>query len=178
MPPLLPLFFFNSAVAVGLVMIIFESSLSSRAFGCGLEIDLLSRGARAIPYVLGLYLALKLGELAVTGELGLLFTSGLYSALYWIEIIGGVVIPIGLFARRSVRESPGGLLIGAALVIAGLMFNRFNVSLFAFEHQGGLSYAPSWMEFAISFGIISAGVLVFGFIARYFPLFESSGHAR
>ena len=175
--PLLPLFFFNSAVAVGMAMIIFESSLSSRAFGRGLEIDLLSRVAKAIPYVLGIYLALKVIELAVTGELGLLFTSGWYRVLYWAEITIGALIPIGLFTRRSVRENPKGLLIGAALVIVGLMFNRFNVSLFALEHQGGAVYVPSWMEFAISFGIISGGVLLFTLVAWRFPLFESQEHA-
>jgi len=174
--PLLPLFFFNSAVAVGMAMIIFESSLSSRAFGRGLEIDLLSRVAKAIPYVLGIYLALKAIELAVTGELGLLFTSGWYSVLYWAEITIGAIIPIVLFTRRSVRENPKGLLIGAALVIGGLMFNRFNVSLFALEHQGGAVYVPSWMEFAISFGIISGGVLLFTLVAWRFPLFESEEH--
>ncbi|MBI5568271.1 MAG: Ni/Fe-hydrogenase cytochrome b subunit [Chloroflexi bacterium] len=175
--PLLPLFFFVSAAAVGMAMIIFESSLSSRAFGRGLEIDLLSRVAKAIPYTLGIYLALKSVELAVTGELGLLFSSGVYSLLYWAEIIGGVIVPIGLFTRRSVRENPKGLLLGAALVIVGLMFNRFNVSLFALEHQGGLAYSPSWMEFAVSFGITAAGVLVFGLIAKNFPLFASEEHA-
>ncbi|MFN8594793.1 MAG: hypothetical protein U0559_01210 [Anaerolineae bacterium] len=66
-----------------------------------------------------------------------------------------------LFTRRSVRENPKGLLIGAALVIVGLMFNRFNVSLFALEHQGGAVYVPGSDEFAISFGIISGGVLLF-----------------
>ncbi|MBI5714208.1 MAG: polysulfide reductase NrfD, partial [Chloroflexi bacterium] len=35
--PLLPLMFFSSAVCIGLAMIIFESSLSSRAFNRGLE---------------------------------------------------------------------------------------------------------------------------------------------
>jgi Ni/Fe-hydrogenase subunit HybB-like protein len=171
------LFFFASAVAVGMAMVIFESQLSCRAFGHGIETELLSKVAKGIPYALGVYLALKAIELAVTGEFGLLFTSGWYSVLYWAEITIGAIIPIVLFTRRSVRESQTGLLIGAAFVIVGLMFNRFNVSLFALEHQGGQVYVPSWMELAVSFGIISGGVLLFAFVARFFPLFESEEHA-
>ena len=175
--PLLPLFFFASAVSVGMAMVIFESQLSCKAFGHGIETDVLSSVAKGIPYALGIYLALKAIELAVTGELGLLFTSGWYSVLYWAEITVGAIIPIVMFTRRSVRENPKGLLIGAAFVIVGLMFNRFNVSLFALEHQGGQVYVPSWMELAVSFGIISGGVLLFAFVARFFPLFESEEHA-
>ncbi len=174
--PLLPLFFFASAVSVGMAMVIFESQLSCKAFGHGIETDVLSSVAKGIPYALGVYLALKAIELAVTGELGLLFTSGWYSVLYWAEITVGAIIPIVMFTRRAVRENPKGLLIGAAFVIVGLMFNRFNVSLFALEHQGGQVYVPSWMELAVSFGIISGGVLLFAFVARFFPLFESGEH--
>ncbi len=174
--PILPLIFFITAVGVGLGMIIFESSLSSRAFHRGLEVQLLRKLARVIPYVLGLYLVIRFGDLALEGKLGLLFTSGIYSVMFWLEIIIGAVIPIGLFSIRSVRESPKGLLIGALFVIGGLMLNRFNVSWFAINHLGGQPYTPNLLEFAVSFGIISAGVLTFGFIAKYFPLFESEGH--
>jgi Ni/Fe-hydrogenase subunit HybB-like protein len=174
--PLLPFLFFITAVGVGLGMIIFESSLSSRAFNRGLEVHLLSKLARAIPFVLGFYLLVRFGDLAIEGKLDLLFTSGVYSLLFWTEIIIGAVIPIVLFSQRSVRESPKGLLIGALFVIGGLMLNRFNVSLLALDHLGGQAYTPNLLEFAVSFGIISAGVLVFGFIAKYFPLFESEEH--
>jgi Ni/Fe-hydrogenase subunit HybB-like protein len=174
--PLLPFLFFITAVGVGLGMIIFESSLSSRAFNRGLEIHLLSKLARAIPFVLGFYLFVRFGDLAIEGKLDLLFTSGIYSLLFWLEITVGAIIPIVLFSRRSVRESPKGLLIGALFVIGGLMLNRFNVSLLAINHLGGQPYTPNLMEFAVSFGIISAGVLAFGFIAKYFPLFESEEH--
>ena len=49
--PILPIMFFISAISVGLAMIIFESSLSSRYFKRGLEIHLLAKLAKAIPVV-------------------------------------------------------------------------------------------------------------------------------
>ncbi len=100
--PILPILFFISAVSIGLAMIIFESSLSSRYFKRGLEIDLLEKLARAIPVVLGIYLVVKFGEIIIAGDLQYLFTGGLMSFLFWLEILIGVVIPI-----RSLLPSPG-----------------------------------------------------------------------
>jgi len=68
--PILPILFLVSAVAVGPAMVIFESTLSTRVFGHKLEIDVLSGLAKAIPYILGLYLLLKIVELMAAGEIG------------------------------------------------------------------------------------------------------------
>jgi len=180
--PLLPVLFFVSAVSVGLGMVILESSLSSRAFQRGLEVDLLKKLALADVYVLALYLVLKFGELAVAGEMKYLFTSGLMSVLFWAEIVVGALIPIILFAQRSVRESPTGLLVGAIFVVAGLMLNRFDISWFAIHRLDPMMYVPAFMgkiaylptppEVAVSIGIVSAGVLAFTLAARYLPLFS------
>lgn len=170
--PLLPVYFFVSAVSVGLAMVIFEAWVSARAFRRELELPLLSRLAQAIPFVLGGLLFLKLGELAVAGELPLLFDARPLTGLYWMELLVGSVIPMVLLALPAVRRSHKGLLAGALFVIGGLMLNRFNISWLALDHLGGQTYSPHWAEFAISFGIIAAGVLAFGAVAKFFPLFE------
>ena len=173
--PLLPLFFFLTAVAVGLSMVIVESSASARAFHQGLELDLLDRLAKAVPYVLGLYLVLRLGDLVLRGNLPRLFSEPV-ALLLWLELIVGVAAPMVFFSRKENRRSPKGLLIGSLLVIAGVVLNRFDVSLLAQHHLGGQAYLPSLGELAISLGIISAGILAFAFVARFFPLFESETH--
>jgi Ni/Fe-hydrogenase subunit HybB-like protein len=174
--PLLPVFFFLTAVSVGLAMVILESSASARAFHRGLELHLLGRLARAIPYVLSLYLVLRVGDLALGGKLGLLLPNQPQALLLWVELIVGAAVPIVLFSRPAVRQHPRGLLIGALLIITGVVLNRFDVSLLAQEHLGGQSYFPSLGEFAISFGIVSAGILAFAFVAKFFPLFEDEEH--
>ena len=181
--PILPILFFSSAITVGMAMIIFESSLSSRYFKRGLETHLLEKLAKGLPIALGIYALLKFGELAVAGELGLLFTSGIMSMLFWAEILIGVVTPIVLFSIKKNRTSPNGLLIGAIIVIVGMILNRFNVSWFAVKHPDPLFYLPTFMgnvkyfptlpEVAVSIGIFSAGILAFGLLAKYFPVFES-----
>lgn len=180
--PILPILFFASAISVGLSMIIIESLLSSRYFQRGLETSLLEKLAKALPVTLGAYLALKLGDLAAAGELGLMFTSGTMSLLFWAEILIGVITPILLFSIKKVRQSPNGLLIGAIILLLGLILNRFNVSWFAVAHpdplyylpifMGNVKYVPTLPEISVSLGIFSAGILAFGLAARYLPVFE------
>ena len=184
----LPVMFFASAISIGLGMIILESSLSSRYFKRGLEVHLLEKLAKAVPVVLAVYAFLKFGELAWAGELGLLFTSGGMSLLFWAEILIGVVTPIILFSIQKVRQSPNGLLTGAIILLLGMILNRFNVSWFAVKHPDPLFYMPTFMsnvhyfptlpEVSISLGIFSAGILAFGLAAKYLPVFEHEEHAH
>jgi Ni/Fe-hydrogenase subunit HybB-like protein len=184
--PILPILFFTSAIAIGLAMIILESSLSSRYFQRGLETHLLEKLAKAIPVVLVIYGLLKFGELAVAGDLGYLFTSGVMSILFWIEILIGIVAPFVWFSIKKNRQNPNGLLIGAVIVLFGMILNRFYVSWFAVTHPDPLFYMPTIMghvdyfptipEAAVSIGIFSAGILAFGLISKYFPVFESEHH--
>jgi Ni/Fe-hydrogenase subunit HybB-like protein len=180
--PILPIMFFASAITVGMAMIILESSLSSRYFQRGLETHLLAKLAKGLPIALGVYALLKFGELAVAGELGLLFTSGIMSSLFWAEILIGVVTPIVWFSIEKNRTSPNGLLTGAIIVLVGMILNRFNVSWFAVKHPDPLFYLPTFMsnvdyfptlpEVSVSIGIFAAGIMAFGLIAKYFPVFE------
>ena len=180
--PILPIMFFTSAISIGLAMIILESSLSSRYFQRGLETHLLAKLARAIPIVLVIYGLLKFSELAVAGDLGYLFSSGIMSILFCAEILIGVVTPIVWFSMKENRESANGLLTGAIIVLGGMILNRFNVSWFAVKHPDPMFYMPTFMsnvkyfptlpEVAVSFGIFAAGILAFGLAAKYLPVFE------
>ena len=184
--PILPIVFFTSAISIGLAMIILESSLSSRYFQRGLETHLLEKLAKAIPIVLTIYFVLKFGELAYSGDLHYLFTSGWFSILFWAEILLGVITPIVWFSIKKNRQSANGLLAGAIILLLGMTLNRFNVSWFAVKHPDPLYYLPTFMsnvhymptlpEISISLGIFSAGILAFGLAAKYLPVFEDEHH--
>jgi len=169
--PLLPLFFFISAVAVGLAMVILESVLSAKALRRPLERDLLSGLASAVPYVLGIYFVLKMVELLVTGEFGLMFEGSVRSNLFLVELIVGVLLPAVLFAIPKVRQSAAGLLWGALLVVGGLILNRLNVSIVGQIVPTG-SYFPHCMEFAATIGLLASGVVAYTLITHYFPVFK------
>jgi Ni/Fe-hydrogenase subunit HybB-like protein len=185
--PILPVLFFISAVAIGLGMTIFESSLSSRYFKRGLEVHLLSKLASTIPFILGLYLVIKFFELIYSGDSKFLFNSGIMSTLFWSEILLGVLFPMIWFAFKRNRESAKGLFIGAVILLFGMILNRFDVSWFAVKHansitymptfMGPATYFPSWSEIAVSIGIFSFGILAFGLAVTYLPVFEPEEHS-
>lgn len=170
--PILPILFFLSAVAVGLAMVIVEASLGSRALGHQVDLDILAGLGGALPYILGLYLVVKLGDLLLAGGLGLIFSSGIYSVLFLAEIIGGVIVPLILFALPAVRRSRRALFWSAVLVVLGLVLNRLNASWFAVAPRPGTNYVPHPMEFAISIAIVSAGILGYLLATRYFPVVQ------
>jgi len=170
--PILPVLFLLTAIAVGPAMVIFESTLSNRVFGHKLETNVLSGLAKVIPYILGLYLLLKLFELMAVGEIGLIFTAYPYNLLWWGEILIGVILPIILFTLPDIRQSRKGVFWTSVLVILGLMFNRFNASILALGMRPGYLYFPHWMEFAISIGLVADALLVVWLAHRFLPIIQ------
>lgn len=173
--PLLPILFYLSAIAVGLAMVIVESSLTNSALGRKPETDLLSSLARWIPWLLLIYLVLNLGQIIVGGKLQYLFAGDAASIMYWLEIIIGVIIPMVILFVPSLRTNRLWLFRAAALVGLGVVMNRFNI---LFWGQGGVLYSPTWMEFAVSAGLISLGVLLFMVAVKNFPVLDQhpEGH--
>ncbi len=171
--PVLPVLFLISAVAVGPAMVIFEATLSTRVFGHKLAGSVLSGLAKAIPYVLAVYLVAKLVDLAAAGELGLVLTAYPQNLLWWGEMSIGVLLPMILLSLPAVRRSRGAVFGASLLVVLGLMFNRFNVSLMALAMRPGYVYFPHWMEIAISVGLVADALLVVVLAYRFLPLAEN-----
>jgi Ni/Fe-hydrogenase subunit HybB-like protein len=56
------------------------------------------------------------------------------------------------------------------MTIAGIVLNRLNVSIFAFNWQNPVRYWPSWMEVAVSLSLVTIGVLAFRWICNRMPI--------
>ncbi len=175
--PLLPVFFFLSAIAVGLAMTIFESSMSSKHFGLELELPVLQELGRVLLVVLGVYGILRLEDLANRGALKLAFHPGYETYLFWLEIMLAIVLPLILLSQRRVRSSPKGLYFSAVLVVLGFITNRMNVSITGFEGSTGVHYFPKWSELAVTGMIIGAGFALFGMAVKYLPIFPKEEFA-
>ena len=169
--PISPLLFLLSAISVGFPMVIFESILASRSFRLAPEKKVLASIARYTPILLGFYLAIKLGDLTLRNAWPYVFEGSLQSAMYIIEILGGVVLPIILLSSSRVRHSVAGLFTSASLVIAGVAMNRINVFLIAYKPLYAVkTYFPSIFEIAVTVGLICALVLVYRFLVITFPV--------
>jgi len=157
--PLLPKLFFLSAVAAGIAMVSLESLIASRVFQREREVEILQGLARWTAGALFVYLALRFGDLVYREKLPYLFDGSGASHLFWFEIAVGFLFPmVLLYVRR--RGSAKQIFAGQVLVILGLFLNRFDTNFLSQLPHGGV-YFPSWMEIAITLGLIALAVLLY-----------------
>ena len=170
--PMLPVLFWVSAIAVGLSMTIFESTLSHRAFGVSLHPDLVGSLGKVISAVLAVYLTLKLGSLGLRDSLHLALEDSLESRLFLLEM-ALVVTPMILFLWKRVRKSPQGMFYTAVLVILGVVLNRLNVGITGIERYAGNVYFPTFLEGASTIFVLACGFFAFAVITKYFNIFPA-----
>jgi len=171
--PLLPVFFFISAIAVGLAMTIFESSLSSKYFGRQLELPILRELGRVLLVVLCVYGILRFEDLLHRGVLKMLLQPGYETYLCWLEISLSLIFPLILLSQKKIRATAQGLYLAAVLVVLGFITNRLNVSITGQESAAGMHYIPKWTEIAVTGAIIAAGFALFGLAVKYLPIFPA-----
>ena len=169
--PLLPAFFFLSAIAVGLAMTIFESSMSAKHFGQQLELHILKDLGRALMVVLIVYSVLRIEDLNHRGVLKQVLVAGYERNLLLLELALGLAIPIVLLSFRKVRETPGGLYLASVSTLLGFVTNRLNVAVTGMEASAGVRYIPRWTEIAVTAAMVGAGFAIFGVAAKYLPIF-------
>jgi len=176
--PYIPLFFFVSSIAAGLSMVIFESTLSHHYLHDKMdetylkEHDDVTYGfAKGAAMVLVLYFFIKVVGLTLDNNWPYLLTG--YGAWFLVELLGFVALPAFLYAI-AVREKNLTLIRWTAvLTVLGIVLNRFNVSLVAFNWHlpPEMRYFPRWHEFVVSIFVVTIGLLVFRFIATRMPIF-------
>jgi c(7)-type cytochrome triheme protein len=169
--PLLPLFFFVSAIALGCTMVIFESYLSLRAFRKGIEFHLLNKLGLVAAVTLLLYLVIKLIDMQSRGILGLAFQPTYEGRMFLAEMLLGVVAPMIMLSISRIRNNQFGLFISSLMVVLGFVMNRINVAITGMDRSSGVNYFPSWAELAITASIVAAGFLLFGLAVKYLEVF-------
>jgi len=162
--PWIPVLFFISAIAAGLMALVLEGFLAERWFGSPLKFDLLERLGKIAAFVLMLYLALRLGDLWARGIFPTTLDGSWQSLLFSAEILIGGVFPLALLASRKMRQTREGLLTSALLIIAGVVSQRMSLSLFAMWRP--TAYLPSLAEILIAVGIPAAAALIYLFFAE------------
>ncbi len=175
--PMLPVFFFLTAVAAGLCMTIFESFMSFRAFGKRLEAELLQGLGRVAVVVLAVYAVWKTEDLAARGAIARVFEMSPESVLFWGEAGLGVLLPMVLFAIPRVRRSETGLFLAATLTIMGFIVNRMNVAITGMAASSGVWYFPSLLEIVVTMTLVAAGFTAFGLAVKFLPIFPDAPRA-
>ena len=176
--PYIAVFFFVSSIIAGLSMVIFEGSLSHKAFKSKMDKTYLEEHepldfgyAKAAAIVLFGYFVTKVIGVAAGNHWHLLGTP--YGAWFLVEVLGFVVLPCFLFTIGSRDKNLGLIKFTAFLSVIGIVLNRLNVCMIAFNWQKPFAerYIPSWMEVMLSIFMVTCLILVFRFIVTRMPVF-------
>jgi Ni/Fe-hydrogenase subunit HybB-like protein len=177
--PIAPLLFLLSAISVGFPMVIVESMIASRSFKMPPEMDVLSKLARLMTPLLGVYLAFKIGDLVIREAFVHLTTWSTASVLYTVEVVGGVIIPLRMLLSPTVRKSPPLLFTAALLVVLGVLLSRINTFITAYTPPYAThSYFPSFGEISVTIGFMSLLMLAYRFVVLNFPVISVPEETR
>jgi hypothetical protein len=170
--PLQNVIFFVSAIGMGLsflsLLFLFTSWLYRREAPWAI-VGGLTRAAGA---VLALYVAIRLGYLAVRGQLDLALANTTAAWVFWVEMLLGGLAPALLFTLPGTRGRPWAMIWGAAMAVTGLIMQRGGVGTFSQYPVVGLIYVPTAAEFAVTLGVVAVLALVFLFAVENLRVWE------
>jgi Ni/Fe-hydrogenase subunit HybB-like protein len=175
--PYIPIYFFITSVIAGLSMVIFEGALSHRylkdkmdAHHLQAKDDLALAFGKAAAWVLTGYFMIKVIGIAADDNWHYLTTG--YGAWFLVELLGFVALPAFCYMLGVREKNPTLVRWTAAWTVLGIVINRFNICLIAFNYHLPSSerYFPHWMEIGISVFIVTIGLVAFRFIATRMPI--------
>ncbi len=174
----IPIYFFITSIIAGLSMVIFEGTLSHHYFADKMDEthlqekdDIVLGFGKAASLVLAGYLIIKIIGISADNNWHYLSTG--YGVWFLVELIGFVALPSFLYAVGTRDKNLLLIKWTAVWTVLGVILNRLNVCLIAFNWQLPSSerYVPHWMEIVISVFIVTLGLIIFRFIVTRMPIF-------
>lgn len=168
---IIPIQFFISAIAGGVMMLAFETLALHWIYRRKLQTELVSKLCSVSVWILALYFIVKITDIIGAGKVGLIFDGNWLSNLFIVEVLISTLVPAVMFAVPKFCENTKVQWAGSSMVIIGIVLNRIDVGGFAMV--GATTwYVPSWMEIVVSFGILSAAALLFLFAIENFHVWD------
>lgn len=171
----IPVLFFVSSIFAGLSMVTFEGSISHKVFH-----DRLGREQRVvsdrIPVGLGricagtmfVYFFLKALVLIHSQQWNLLLSG--WGAWYLLEMFGFVLLPMGMYFKGVKDRNVSILKVASVVTLVGIILNRLNISVIAFDWFNPNPYFPSWQEIWVTVTVITLEIWAFRWIMMRMPV--------
>ncbi|WP_419660067.1 NrfD family membrane protein [Desulfosarcina variabilis str. Montpellier] len=169
--PILPLLFLTSAIAVGYPMVVFEATLATTSLKLDSEMTVLTPLTRITIFLLGLYLALKVGDMVVRGTYVYLFDGTAQTNAFLVELLLGVIVPWLMLLSPKVRSSRRWLFIACTMIVIGVLINRLNVFVVGYRPPiSEANYFPAIGEILVTVGLIAALMFIYRFLVTHLPV--------
>jgi len=162
--------FYLSALPAGLALTVFAIYLCMRSLNVRVDFTILSDCGRMIQFLLILFALFKTLDLIVNHAIGYAFQWTPEAGYFWLEMALFVIIPVALLSRQSVRSNPEKLYLTCAVVIAGFMVDRLNVSINSLQSAMGSHYVPKWTELASSVMVVAVAIVAFRYAVMYLDI--------
>ncbi|MDR2344879.1 MAG: polysulfide reductase NrfD [Planctomycetaceae bacterium] len=169
--PMIFVFFLLSSFFVGPAMIMLESAISSRALGHQTPLNTLRLLARIGGVAMLIYLVLRIADLFLHNNIGLVFGEEYECIAFRVEIVIGLIVPI-IIIFSPLSGHRFWLIIYGICASFGVFLNRLNVVVIGMSREMGSFYYPSIYEILVSVGLVAAGILVYLFICENFKIIE------
>ncbi len=109
------------------------------------------------------------GEQALMGQ----YFTGQYAPFYWFYVVGGLVIP-GIIILNPKTRTIKGIVVASILINVAMWIERFLIVVptlkVAQMPHATPSYSPSWVEWSVIAGAVSAFALLISVFAKLFPM--------
>lgn len=164
-----PFFFVLSAFMVGFAVMIIEALTISKSLLTENGIVLLQKLSKVATYSTIVFLLVKILDLLLRGQLGLLGTTeGIY---FILELIFISVIPLVIYFTNYGKTKKG-LLVFALSMVLGLCLTRLNIIFTGMNDYLGGGYYPSLIEILTTVGFIAFVSLLYLLIIEKFQFLK------
>jgi Ni/Fe-hydrogenase subunit HybB-like protein len=172
--PLLPLLFLSSAMAVGYPMVVVETTIVAKSLKRDSEMKILTPLSRFTILLLGIYMVLKVGDLVSRGAHTTLLDGSAQSLSFIVEVGLGVIVPWFMLVFSEVRRSQRYLFITSMMIVLGVLLNRVNVFIVAYEPPfSDVSYYPAVGEVLITSGAVASIFFLYRAFITFFPVLSA-----
>lgn len=167
--PFLPLLYVWAAAILGFAFV------SATLVFCGLmwerplDVEILGQLSRINAWLIGAWLAFRVVDLSLRGQIVAAFRLDRYAGLFWMEM---ALLALAFWKLRggSANRNLRAMFSGAVLACVGGMLYRFDPTTAAFQPKPEAVYFPSVIELLISMGFMAIGVAIFIFLAKVLPI--------
>jgi Ni/Fe-hydrogenase subunit HybB-like protein len=170
----IPILFFVSSIFAGLSMIIVEGTISHRVLKDHMDAEHggfdklifgLARGAAISMFAYYFFKALIFIHERHWDLMG-----DFWGYWYLLEIIGLTLVPCFMFAYGARHRSLGIIRTAAVFALIGVVLNRLNISVIAFNWFVPNHYYPSWQEIVVTLMIVFTEIWVFRWAVSRMPV--------
>lgn len=168
---ILPLLFFLSAIVLGLstinlVICIYKNRLEK------IKRERLSLSiSNFIIVMFSFYLIVRAADIFWKSSLSDVFSFSFPSMLLLTEYLLFGIIPLFLLLLKKKEPQSSTFFLANLFIVLGVVLNRVNVSIIAFQMVNGAEYFPHFLEIVVSISIFLIPAYIFNIAVKKLPLF-------